>query len=145
MTNMIKLLNFIFALAISAVLVVPSVQAQSPTTVASPSSACSTTVWMCPATTDLDAGHIGPHRLRLEASNLPTKNPVNGLPVDVHVVCGISTPDGDLFTSGDSQTDQRLCIGEGTLAKLKNRPYEYKLSYLSGTNPFRSPYLVLCF
>lgn len=138
MTNSIKLLIFTLFFTVLAG-VTPSAQAQSPTTVSSPSSACSTMVWMCPETTDLDAGQIGPHRLKLEAaSGLPTTNKNNGLPVDIHIVCGISTDNGDLFTSGNAETDKKLCIGEGTLAKLKAAPYEYKVTY-STSNPYHSP------
>lgn len=138
MTNTIKLLIFtLFFTILTAV--APSAYAQSPTTVSSPSSACSTMVWMCPETTDLDKGQIGSHRLKLEASSgLPTTNKNNGLPVDIHIVCGISTDNGDLFTSGNAATDKKLCIGEGTLDKLKAAPYEYKISY-STANPYHSP------
>src|SRR3989344_64760 len=138
MTNSIKVLLTIVISFFTVVLGTTSVQAQAPTVVASPSSACATTVWMCPNTTDLDAGHLGSHRLRLTASNLPTRNEVNGQPVDIHVVCGISTSDSDLFTTGNATLDKRLCIGDGTLAKMKARPYEYGMSVLSGSRTFQS-------
>src|SRR3989338_9832606 len=142
MTNTIKLLNkyifilltlvFVITAAHMTSRVVQKAHAQSPTTGTStsttsksPSAACATTVWMCPNITDLDAGRLGAHRLRLQASNIPTINPINGQPVDVHIVCGFSTPDGDLFSTGNAATDKSLCIGDGTLSKMQSSQYRY--------------------
>lgn len=141
MANSIKRLSNIFFIGLIAFFLVATAQtahAQAPTTTESPSEACSTTAWMCPNITDLDAGKPGSHRLKLEASNLPTVNSSNGQPIDIHVVCGISTDEGDLFSSGNKAIDQRLCIGDGTLDKMKARPYQYGMSVIKGKRTFQS-------
>lgn len=96
---------------------------------------CSQVAWSCTEVKDLDEGLAGaPHRMQLTQSGLPPKDPT-GNATQFYVACGTETDEGYLATTGNSEIDKRLCLGEDTAAKLKQK-MNYKLTLLNSTNPF---------
>jgi len=96
---------FLFVLGFT---VLPSVQAQD---IKAP--ACDTSLWICPSITKLgeDSGHNA--TLRLTAANVPTTDPVSGVPISWNIACGYDHPtDGQLFTTGNVATDKQYCLGD---------------------------------
>lgn len=98
--------------------------AQAPTGGTTPG--CRPQVWMCAQTTQLDD-----FRINLKATGLPSDTPI-------YVVCGVTTPEGWVYTTGSDTHDQTLCMGNKNYTSLSsglpNPPLPYTLS-VAGGNP----------
>ncbi len=89
---------------------------------------CRPQVWMCPEIKQLDN-----FKINIKASGLPEGS-------DVYVVCGVTTESGWVFTTGNDQNDQALCMGAKNYSRLSSGspkpPIPYTLS-VAGGNPIR--------
>ncbi len=105
---------------------------------------CEGTIWVCPSMKTVAVDRGGNHTLQLTASNLPTVDPANNLPIQWYAVCGYDDPvKGQLFTSGASSADKLMCLGETTLDDM-SKPFissfgrslpRWEMTFLSGSNP----------